>query len=112
MENKEELINAIAEKIGHSKVDTKNFLDNYIEVVQDALTKGDSVQLVGFATLSVGDRAERKGRNPQTGKELIIPASKVVKFSAGKQLKDAVNNNKVSNKNQKPAKATAAKKKK
>jgi DNA-binding protein HU-beta len=89
--NKEELIAAIAEKSEFSKVDTKKFLDAYTEVVTKALSKGDSVQLVGFSTLSVIAKPARKGRNPRTGAEIKIAASKAVKFAVGKQLKDAVN---------------------
>ena len=89
--NKEELIAAIAEKSEYTKVDVKKYLDAYIEVVTKALKKGDSIQLVGFATLTVVSKPARKGRNPRTGKEISIPASKAVKFSVGKQLKEAVN---------------------
>ena len=89
--NKEELIAAIAEKSEYTKVDVKKYLDSYIEVVTNELKKGDSIQLVGFATLTVVSKPARKGRNPRTGKEISIPASKAVKFSVGKQLKEAVN---------------------
>ena len=89
--NKEELIAAIAEKSEYTKADVKKYLDAYIEVVTKALKKGDSIQLVGFATLTVVSKPARKGRNPRTGKEISIPASKAVKFSVGKQLKEAVN---------------------
>ena len=89
--NKEELIAAIADKSGATKVDTKKFLDSYIEVVTHSLKKGHNVQLVGFMTLSVVKKPARKGRNPRTSKEISIPASKAVKFAVGKQLKEAVN---------------------
>lgn len=89
--NKEELIAAIAEKSKFTKADTKKFLDTYVDVVTMALQSGASIQLVGFATMSVIDRPERKGRNPRSGEEITIPASKVVKFATGKQLKDAIN---------------------
>jgi len=90
--NKEELVTALAEKTEFSKVDAKKFLDGYIEVVTKALKKGHTIQLVGFLTLSVVSKPARKGRNPRTGKEISIAASKAVKFAAGKQLKEAVNN--------------------
>ncbi len=92
--NKEELINAISVDTSFSKTDSRKFLDSFLRIVPEALSNGESIQLVGFATISVADRAARKGRNPQTGKEISIPASKVVKFSAGKQLKETVNNSK------------------
>ena len=89
--NKEELITAIAEKTEFSKVDVKKLLDSYVEAVTKALKKGDPIQLTGFMTFSVVARPARKGRNPSTGKEISIAASKAVKFAAGKQLKEAVN---------------------
>ncbi|MCT4635296.1 MAG: HU family DNA-binding protein [Rickettsiales bacterium] len=89
--NKEELITAIAEKTNSTKVDIKKFLDGYVEVVTTALQSDDPVQLIGFGSFSVSARAEHKGRNPRTGVEITIPASKVVRFSVGKQLKEAVN---------------------
>ncbi len=85
--NKEELIVAIAENTKFTKTDTKKFLDSYNEVVTTAL----KFQLIGFGSWSVSQRDEHKGRNPRTGEEITIAASKVVKFTAGKQLKDAVN---------------------
>ena len=109
--NKEELIEAISEASEYSKADTKRFLEAYLQVTQDALVAGETIQLVGSFTLSVGDRAARKGRNPQTGKEIQIAASRVVKFSAGKQLKEAVNNAKSSSKASASSKTTAKKKK-
>ncbi len=96
--NKEELIDAIATATEFSKVDTRKYLDSFLKVVPEALAQGDTIQLVGFATLSVAERAARIGRNPQTGKELKIAACKVVKFSAGKALKDLVNNTKTATK--------------
>ena len=89
--NKEELITAIAAQTNFSKVDSKKFLDSYTDVVTSALKSGDTIQLIGFCGLSVVDRPARIGRNPRTGEELTIAASKVVKFVAGKQLKEAVN---------------------
>lgn len=87
-----ELVDAIAESTGLSKKDSDAAVKAFMEAVSGALTKGDKVQLVGFGTFSVGDRKERKGHNPKTKEEIVIPASKVPKFSAGKALKDAVNN--------------------
>ena len=89
--NKEELLTAIAEKSKLTKVDSKKFLDAYIEVVTHALKVEDTIQLVGFGSFSVRKKSESKGRNPRTGAEITIAASKVVKFSAGKQLKEAIN---------------------
>jgi DNA-binding protein HU-beta len=92
--NKEELIDAIAAETDFSKTDSRKFIDAFIKVVPQALASGETIQLIGFASFSVTERAARKGRNPQTGKEIDIAASKVVKFSAGKQLKEIVNNSK------------------
>lgn len=89
--NKSELIDAIAEFSELTKADAGRALDGFIKAVEGALTKGDSVALVGFGTYSVKERAERKGRNPQTGKEITIKAAKIPSFKAGKSLKDAVN---------------------
>ena len=99
--NKEQLIKAIVQETGLSSVDCKKVLEAYIKVVQTALAAGESVQLSGFSTLSVKERAERKGNHPQTRKEITIPASNVVRFSAGSQLKEAVNANKKATKNKK-----------
>ena len=84
--NKAQLIDAIAEKAGLQKVEAKKALEAYVEATTEALKAGDKVSLVGFGTLSVTKRAERKGRNPQTKKEMMIPAKKVVKFKAGADL--------------------------
>ncbi|MCC7549280.1 MAG: HU family DNA-binding protein [Burkholderiales bacterium] len=89
--NKAELVEAIAKKAGGTKVAAEATLDAFIDSVTAALTKGDSVALIGFGTFSVSKRAARKGRNPATGAEIRIPASKVAKFSAGAKLKKAVN---------------------
>jgi DNA-binding protein HU-beta len=89
--NKSELIDAIAESADLTKADAGRALDAFINAVTGALGKGDSVALVGFGTYSVKERAERKGRNPQTGREITIKAAKVPSFKAGKTLKDAVN---------------------
>ena len=84
--NKAQLIDAIAEKAGLQKVEAKKALEAYAEATTAALKAGDKVALVGFGTLSVNERAARKGRNPQTKKEMMIPAKKVVKFKAGADL--------------------------
>ena len=84
--NKAQLIDAIAEKAGLQKVEAKKALEAYVEATTAALKAGDKVALVGFGTLSVNQRAARKGRNPQTKKEMMIPAKKVVKFKAGADL--------------------------
>lgn len=89
--NKSELIDSIAEKSGLNKTQSAEALNAFIESVGQALEKGDSISLVGFGTFSVKDRAARTGRNPQTGKEIQIAASKVPGFKAGKGLKDRVN---------------------
>jgi DNA-binding protein HU-beta len=85
--NKAELINEMAEITGFSKVDAKKALDAFIEATTYELSKDEGrVALVGFGSFSVATRAARKGRNPQTGKEIDIPAKKVVKFKAGAEL--------------------------
>lgn len=89
--NKSQLIDAIAESSELSKVDAGKALDAFLSAVTTALNAGDSVALVGFGTFSVKERAERKGRNPQTGDEITIKAAKIPAFKAGKSLKDAVN---------------------
>ena len=89
--NKSELIVAIAAKTGETKKDAEVALNAFVNVVTDALVKGDKVQLVGFGSFEVRKRAARKGRNPQTKEEIKIPASKAPVFKAGKALKDLVN---------------------
>ncbi|MDZ4751469.1 MAG: HU family DNA-binding protein [Flavobacteriales bacterium] len=84
--NKAELIDAIASSAKLSKADAKKALDGFIESTTKALKKGDRVALVGFGSFSVSQRSARKGRNPQTGKEITIKAKKVVKFKAGAEL--------------------------
>ena len=92
--NKSELIAAIAAKTGETKKDAEATLNAFIDVVTEALVKGDKVQLVGFGSFEVRKRAARKGRNPQTKEEIKIPASKAPVFKAGKALKDLVNKKK------------------
>ena len=89
--NKPEIIQAMVEKTGLTKKDTELALAAFQEVVTETLISGDKVQLVGFGTFDITNRAERQGRNPQTGEEITISASKSPKFKAGKALKDAVN---------------------
>ena len=89
--NKSELVAAIAEKAELSKKDAENALKAFTDVVADELKKGEKIQLVGFGTFEVSERAARTGRNPQTGDEMKIPASKAPKFKAGQALKDIVN---------------------
>lgn len=88
--NKEMLIAAIAEKTDTTKVQSEKALKAFIDVVTEEMKKGEKVQLVGFGTFEVTERAECQGRNPQTGESMIIPASKSPKFKAGKALKDAI----------------------
>ena len=92
--NKSDLIAAMAAKTGSTKKDAEATLNAFVDVVTEALVKGDKVQLVGFGSFEVRKRAARKGRNPQTKEEIKIPASKAPVFKAGKALKDLVNNNK------------------
>lgn len=89
--NKSELIDTIAEQADLSKASAGKALDAALEGITGALRTGDDVVLVGFGSFSVKERAERTGRNPQTGKEIKIAAAKVPGFKAGKGLKDAVN---------------------
>ena len=84
--NKTELINAISEKAGLTKVDSKKALDAFIETVGEELKKGEKIALVGFGTYSVTEKAARKGINPRTKATINIPAKKVVKFKAGAEL--------------------------
>lgn len=90
--NKTELVAAIAAKAELSKKDSEKALAAFVETVTEELKKDGKVQLVGFGTFEVSQRAAREGRNPQTGKTMEIKACKAPKFKAGKALKDAVNN--------------------
>ncbi len=89
--NKTELVAAIADKTELSKKDSEKALKAFIDVVAEELQKGEKIQLVGFGTFEVAERAAREGRNPLTGEKMQISASKAPKFKAGKALKDAVN---------------------
>jgi DNA-binding protein HU-beta len=88
---KADLVNAMAEKAGLSKSDSEKALKAFTDAITAALKAGEKVALVGFGTFSVGERAARTGKNPQTGAQINIPAAKTPKFKAGKALKDAVN---------------------
>ena len=89
--NKAELVDAMAKDTGLSKKDSEKALNSFMENVSNALSKNDKVQLVGFGTFETRKRAERNGRNPQTGKEIKIAAATVPAFKAGKALKEKVN---------------------
>ena len=89
--NRTELIAAMAEKTELSKKDAEKALKAFTDVVAEELKKGEKIQLVGFGTFEVSDRAAREGRNPRSGETMTIAASKSPKFKAGKALKDLVN---------------------
>ncbi|MEI7933687.1 MAG: HU family DNA-binding protein [Chlorobiaceae bacterium] len=88
--SKAELVEKIAEQAKLTKVDAERALNAFITVVTTSLKEGEDVALVGFGTFTIGDRAERQGRNPQTGEVITISAKKVVKFKPGKALKEEV----------------------
>lgn len=110
--NKSELVDSIVNKSGLTKAQATDALNAFIATIGEAMQANDTVSLVGFGTFSVKERQARTGRNPQTGAEMQIPASKVPSFKAGKGLKDGVNGVS-SNKDDSKAKAApkAAKKK-
>lgn len=89
--NKTELVAAIAEKTGLTKKDAEGAVKAFTDTVAEQLKAGDKIQLVGFGTFEVAERAARTGKNPQTKEEIQIPASKAPKFKAGRALKDTVN---------------------
>ena len=89
--NKTELIAAVAEKAELSKKDAEKVVKAFTDVVSEELVNGGKIQLVGFGTFEVSERAAREGRNPKSGEVMNIPASKTPKFKAGKALKDMVN---------------------
>ena len=91
---KAEFLKAASTKTGMTQTDLDKALGGILGTIEDILAKGESIGFLGFGKFSVGDRAAREGRNPQTGKALKIPASKAAKFSAGQALKDAVNKKK------------------
>ena len=90
--NKVEFVAAVAENSGLDKKAADKAVKAVIEVVKAELAKGEKIQIAGFGTFEVAERAERTGRNPRSGEEMVIAASKSPKFKAGKALKDAVNN--------------------
>lgn len=89
--NKAELVEMVANATDLSKAKTDEVISALVATIVEAVSKGDSVQLVGFGNFSSGERAARTGRNPRTGEEIKIAAAKTVKFTAGKAFKDAVN---------------------
>ena len=89
--NKADLVAAMAEKAGVSKKDAEASLKAFTDVVAEELKKGEKIQLVDLGNFEVSERAARTGRNPQTGAEMTIAASKAPKFKAGKALKDSLN---------------------
>ena len=106
--NKAELIAAVAEKTGFTKKDAEGAVNATMDVIEEALKKDEKVQLIGFGTFEVRERAAKTARNPQTGKAVKVPATKVPAFKAGKALKDAVAPKKAAKKA--PAKKAPAKK--
>lgn len=90
--NKAELVEQVAEKTGKTKKEAGLAVDSVFQAISEALEEGEKVTLIGFGNFEVRERAARKGRNPQTGEEIHIEASKVPAFKPGKQLKEAVNN--------------------
>lgn len=89
--NKTELITAVAELSDLSKADATSATEAVFDAITNALKDGDTIQMIGFGSFSVSDRAAREGRNPSTGEIIQIAASKQAKFKAGKALKEAVN---------------------
>ncbi|MBS4761430.1 HU family DNA-binding protein [Carnobacteriaceae bacterium zg-ZUI252] len=90
MANRADLVERVANETGFTKKDVALTVDALFDTIQAALAKGEKVQIIGFGNFEVRERAARKGRNPQTGEEIKIKASKVPGFKAGKALKDAV----------------------
>ncbi|MEC6747461.1 HU family DNA-binding protein [Marinilactibacillus sp. GCM10026970] len=90
MANKAELIEKVSAATDLTKKDATAAVESVFETIKESLANGEKVQVIGFGNFEVRDRAARKGRNPQTGEEIQIPASKVPAFKAGKALKDAV----------------------
>lgn len=90
--NKTDLVKVVSQKADITQKDAEKAISALFDGIKEALAKDDKVQIIGFGTFEVKTREERKGRNPQTGKEITIPASKSPVFKAGKGLKDSVNN--------------------
>lgn len=89
--SKKEVIKLVADKLGKTQKDIEEVLDIIIETIKDSLVSGESVNFAGFGKFEISERAERKGRNPQTSEEILIPASKSAKFKPAKPLKDLLN---------------------
>lgn len=89
--NKAQLIDAVASSAEISKKDASQAVDAVVTQIKESLAEGDTVTLIGFGTFTVRERAERKGRNPRTNEEIVIPAAKVPVFKPGKALKEALN---------------------
>lgn len=88
--NKAELIKAVAEHSRHSQAQTTVIVNSLIGIIQETLAKGEGIQLIGFGSFTVTDRASREGRNPTTGETIVLPAKKAVKFKPGKSLAESV----------------------
>ncbi|QSO53441.1 HU family DNA-binding protein [Alicyclobacillus curvatus] len=88
--NKTDLVQAVAERTGITKKEVAQVVDAVFDVIQESLSQGDKVQLVGFGNFEIRERAARKGRNPQTGEEIEIAASKIPAFKAGKSLREGI----------------------
>ena len=88
--NKKDLVAKLAEDAGTTKKDAEAVLNSFMDTVGEVLAKGDKISLVGFGTFETSERSARKGRNPQSGKEIDIPAKTLPKFKAGKSLKDKI----------------------
>jgi DNA-binding protein HU-beta len=91
---KAELVSRVAKRTGASQALSANVVDSALGEIKELLKKGSSIAFTGFGSFSISKRSKRKGRNPQTGKEMIIPAQRVAKFRAGKALKEAINGKK------------------
>ncbi|WP_198039061.1 HU family DNA-binding protein [Skermanella stibiiresistens] len=89
--NQAELIAAVAERAGLTKADAGKAVEALVGTITDTLKRGDEIRIAGFGTFGVSERGERQGRNPQTGAEITIAASKAARFTAGKAVKDALN---------------------
>lgn len=89
--NKKEFLKVVADKMGKTQKEVEEVLDVVIETIKETLVSGDNVNFTGFGKFEVSERAERKGRNPKTSKEILIPASKAAKFKPAKPLKDLLN---------------------
>ena len=89
--NQAELVAAVAERAGLTKADAGKAVEALVATITDTLKQGDEIRIAGFGTFGISERGERQGRNPQTGAQITIAASKAAKFTAGKAVKDALN---------------------